>query len=126
MEDYDGIAILATNLRQNMDDAFVRRLAFTITFPFPEIESRKRIWRGVWPAETPLGTDLDFDYLATHFTLSGGNIRNIALAAAFEAAENGGTVSMAHLLHATRREHQKLGKPLADSELFGLATEKTA
>jgi len=126
MEEYDGIAILATNLRQNMDEAFVRRLAFSITFPFPDIESRRLIWQGVWPKETPLHSNIDFTYLATHFKLTGGNIRNIALAAAFEAAASGGPVGMDHLLHATQREHQKLGKPLADDELFGLLPGRVA
>jgi AAA+ superfamily predicted ATPase len=117
MEAYDGIAILATNLRQNLDDAFVRRLAFTVHFPFPDEASRRRVWAGIWPVETPLATDVDLDALARQFKLSGGNIKNIALAAAFFAAEDGGLVTMAHLLQATRREYQKLGKVLSDTEL---------
>jgi ATPases of the AAA+ class len=118
MEEYQGIAILATNLKQNMDDAFVRRLAFTIGFPFPDAAMREQIWRRVWPAELPCADDVDFGLLAENFPLSGGNIRNIVLAAAFEAAaEPASAVAMRHLLHATRREHQKLGKPLLDSEI---------
>jgi Winged helix domain, variant/ATPase family associated with various cellular activities (AAA) len=114
IEAYDGIAILATNLQQNLDDAFTRRLAFTVHFPFPEAADRRRIWSVVWPAETPLGDDVDLDLLADEFPLSGGNIKNIALAAAFLAAEGGGPVRMEHLLHATRREYQKLGKSLPE------------
>jgi SpoVK/Ycf46/Vps4 family AAA+-type ATPase len=110
MEDYEGIAILATNLRQNLDDAFVRRLAFTVHFPFPDEASRRRIWAGVWPAETPRAPDLDLDLLARQFKLSGGGIHNAALAAAFLAASDGGMVTMAHVLHAIRREQQKAGK----------------
>jgi AAA+ superfamily predicted ATPase len=123
MEAYDGIAILATNLRQNLDDAFVRRLAFTVHFPFPDEASRRRVWAGIWPAETPMAADVDLDYLARQFKLSGGNIKNIALAAAFLAAEDGGLVTMAHLLRATRREYQKLGKVLSDTEINGAQGE---
>lgn len=123
MEEYEGIAILATNLRQNLDESFVRRLAFTILFPFPDEADRRRIWAGIWPAETPLADDLDPGLLAHQFKLSGGNIKNIALAAAFLAAEDGGVVGMPHLLQATRREYQKLGKQLSVAELGALAQE---
>ena len=82
---YPG-SILATNLRQNLDEAFVRRLAFTIHFPFPGEEERLRVWRGIWPEQTPLGEDVDLADLARRFKLSGGNIKNVALAAAFLAA----------------------------------------
>ena len=95
MEEYDGVAILATNLRSNLDEAFVRRLAFTVHFPFPDEADRRRIWRGIWPAATPLAADVDLDFLAAQFKLSGGNIKNIALAAAFLAAADGRPVAMA-------------------------------
>src|SRR5262249_165860 len=75
MEEYEGVTILATNLRQNLDESFTRRLAFTIHFPFPDDEDRRRIWGGIWPAEAPLAKDLDFDFLARQFKLSGGNIK---------------------------------------------------
>ena len=117
MEEYEGIAVLATNLRHNLDDAFVRRLAFTVHFPFPDEASRQRIWAGVWPAETPLGADVDLALLAARFKLSGGNIKNVALAAAFQAAETGGPVTMSHLRHALRREYQKMGSALAEPDL---------
>jgi SpoVK/Ycf46/Vps4 family AAA+-type ATPase len=127
MEEYDGIAILATNLRQNLDESFIRRMAFTVHFPFPDEDSRRRIWAGIWPQETPLADDpstgsgqaVDLDYMARRFKLSGGNIKNIALAGAFLAAEDGGTVTMSHLLQATRREYQKMGKVLSAEELDG-------
>jgi AAA+ superfamily predicted ATPase len=122
MEQYQGIAILATNLRQNMDEAFVRRLAFSIPFPFPDEANRRMIWRQIWPAEAPLAGDVDLDFLASQFKLSGGNIKNVALAAAFLAASDGGTVTMAHLFHATRREYQKLGKTLSVAELSSAYT----
>jgi AAA+ superfamily predicted ATPase len=117
MEQFEGIAILATNLRGNMDDAFVRRLAFSVHFPFPDAAHRERIWRGIWPAEAPVDPDLDLALLARRFELSGGNIKNIAVAAAFLAAERGGRVEMCDVLHATQREYQKLGKTLTAAEL---------
>lgn len=117
MEEYDGISILATNLQQNLDDSFVRRLAFVVHFPFPDEEYRRRIWTSVWPAETPLAADLNFNALARQFKLSGGSIKNIALGASYLAAANGSIVTMSHLVHATRREYQKLGKNLSEEEL---------
>ncbi|MDA8219093.1 MAG: AAA family ATPase [Dehalococcoidales bacterium] len=110
MEEYDGTAILATNLRQNLDDAFVRRMHFVIEFPFPEEDHRFRIWRRAFPALTPLGADADLKFLARQFKVPGGNIRNIALAASFLAAAEGRPVHMEHLIWATKREFQKMGK----------------
>jgi SpoVK/Ycf46/Vps4 family AAA+-type ATPase len=117
MEQYEGVAILATNLRQNLDEAFVRRLAFTIHFPFPSETDRLRIWTSIWPSATPVVADLDLGFLSREFKLTGGNIKNIALGAAFFAASDGGVVTMDHLLRATRREFQKMGKTLSDAEL---------
>ncbi len=117
MEQYEGISLLATNLRQNMDEAFVRRLAFIVQFPFPSVESRLRIWQGIWPREISLSDDVNLEHLATQYKLSGGNIKNIAFAAAFHAAADGGCVSMSHLLRATRREYQKMDRVLHGSEL---------
>lgn len=119
MEEYEGLAILATNLRHNLDEAFIRRLAFMIHFPAPDESSRREIWTKIWPPETPLADDVDLAFLARQFKLSGGNIKNIALAAAFLAVDDGGVVTMAHLRHATRREYQKLGKALSEAELGG-------
>jgi AAA+ superfamily predicted ATPase len=110
MEEYDGIGILATNLRQNLDEAFVRRLQVIVDFPFPNETYRKLIWDVIFPAESPIGLDVDFVMLAREIKLSGGSIKNIALAAAFFAAEGGGPISMSHLLSAARREYQKLGR----------------
>ena len=120
MEEYDGIAILATNLRQNLDEAFTRRLVFTVHFPFPNEASRQRIWTGIWPSATPIAEEVDLAWLSRQFKLSGGNIKNIALAAAFLAAEDGGVVTMTHLRHATKREYQKMGKALSEMELNGV------
>ncbi|MBF6612708.1 MAG: ATP-binding protein [Chloroflexi bacterium] len=118
MEEYDGIVILATNLRKNMDDAFVRRLHGAIEFPMPEEPDRIEIWQRTFPVEAPLSPDADLAFLARQFKLSGGNIKNIILEAAFFAAEAGTSINMAHLVRATRREHQKIGKLIADSD-FG-------
>jgi hypothetical protein len=119
MEEYEGIAILASNQRQCMDEAFIRRLAFTVLFPFPSEADRCRIWNGIWPANLPMADSLDFEHLARRFKLSGGNIKNVALAAAFLAASDGGVVTMAHLFHATQREYEKMGKSLTEAELYG-------
>jgi SpoVK/Ycf46/Vps4 family AAA+-type ATPase len=110
MEAYDGMVILATNLRKNMDDAFVRRMHFAVEFPFPGYPERRRIWQQIWPSELPQGTDLDLDVMAHQLEVAGGNIRNIALAAAFLAAADGQVVRMDHIAHAARREYQKMGK----------------
>ncbi|MBN1550698.1 ATP-binding protein, partial [bacterium] len=118
MEEYNGMSLLATNLRQNIDDAFIRRIRFIIEFPFPERSYRLEIWRKVWPDDTPLSDDIDFNFLANQFELSGGNIRNIALNATFIAAEKGSKVTMMHILYATKREFQKTGK-VCLSEDFG-------
>ena len=118
MEEYDGVVILATNLRRNMDDAFVRRMHFAVEFPFPNEQDRQRIWQSIWPAETPLQPNLDLAFMAQRFEIAGGNIRNIALAAAFFAAADGQYVNMAHLIRAIKREYQKMGKVVVDGE-FG-------
>ena len=116
MEEYQGMVILATNLRGNMDDAFIRRMHFSLEFPFPNIKDRRRIWSKILPENTPLDPHLNLDLMAERFELAGGNIRNIALAAAFLAADDGGAIAMNHLLWATRREYQKMGKVVANAE----------
>jgi hypothetical protein len=117
MEAYDGVVILATNLRANLDEAFTRRLHFIIEFPFPDAANRERIWKVNLPPQTPVAADVDFQLLAGRFRLAGGNIRNILVAAAFLAAESGETVNISNLLHAARREYQKIGR-LLDEDLF--------
>jgi SpoVK/Ycf46/Vps4 family AAA+-type ATPase len=117
MEEYEGIAILATNLRTNLDESFARRLAFTVYFPFPEERERRLIWDRIWPANIPLKDDLDLDFLARQFTLSGGNIGNTALAAAFSAAADSDVVTMEHVMQAMQLEYRKIGKIVSDTEL---------
>jgi SpoVK/Ycf46/Vps4 family AAA+-type ATPase len=116
MESYSGISILATNLRANLDDAFTRRLQFIINFPFPDEEYRLKIWEVLIPPDMPRAEDLDLKVMADRFKLAGGSIRNILVSAAFLAASNGGKVEMSHLMHGARRELQKMGKLLTESD----------
>lgn len=118
METYRGLAILTTNLKSALDRAFMRRLRFVVPFPFPDAAARARIWRLMFPPKVPLH-HLDWERLG-RLQLSGGNIRTIALGAAFLAASAGEPVSMGHVLTAARREYVKLEKPLTDAELGGL------
>jgi hypothetical protein len=117
MEEYRGIAILTTNLRSSLDPAFLRRLRFVVTFPFPDEHMRERIWRRAFPPAAPVA-GLDLAALA-RLSLTGGSIRNIALQAAFLAAEDGGPATMAHVMAAARTEFQKLGRNLTVSEGAG-------
>ncbi len=117
MEAYNGVTILATNLRSNLDEAFTRRLQFAVDFPFPEEADRLRIWKTLFPPEVPCETDIDLPLLARRFKLAGGNIRNILVTAAYLAASDGGAVNMTHLLHGTRRELQKMGRLVGEEDL---------
>jgi vesicle-fusing ATPase len=117
MESYRGLAILTTNLRSNVDRAFLRRLRFVVQFPFPDVAQRAEIWRRTFPAATPLA-GIEPDVLA-RLGISGGSIRAIALSAAFAAAEDG-AVTPAHVLQAARVEYAKAERALTDSETEGL------
>lgn len=112
MEQFEGITILATNLRQNLDDAFLRRLTFTVHFPFPDETHRRRIWGKVWPDAKSLAVDINLNELAQQLKLSGGNIKNIAHAAAFLGAAEGEQIKVQHVMHAAVREYKKDGKNL--------------
>lgn len=117
MEAYQGLAILTTNLKSSLDKAFQRRLRFTVNFPFPDAKQREAIWRRVFPPRTPT-TDLEPTKLS-QLNVAGGNIRNIALNAAFLAAESKEPVKMTHLLEAARLEAQKTERPISSSEIRG-------
>jgi hypothetical protein len=117
MEAYRGLAILTTNRKDALDSAFLRRIRFVVEFPFPEAAQRAEIWRRVFPAQTPT-EGLRFDRLA-RLNAAGGHIRNIALGAAFLAADAEEPVRMSHLLAAARTEFTKLERPLTDSETAG-------
>ena len=109
VEEYEGIVILASNFRKNIDEAFLRRIHFSIEFPLPDEEYREKIWKTIFPRETPVDYGLDVKFLSK-LKIAGGNIKNIALSAAFLAAADSGVVKMEHLIKATRREFQKIGK----------------
>ncbi|MBD2184315.1 ATP-binding protein [Aerosakkonema funiforme] len=115
MESYRGLAILTTNLKDSIDRAFLRRLRFAIEFPFPDAEYRQQIWQRIFPTQTPT-QGLDFGKLA-QLNVAGGNIRNIALNAAFTAADAGESVMMKHILQAAKSEYIKLERPLTDMEV---------
>jgi SpoVK/Ycf46/Vps4 family AAA+-type ATPase len=111
MEEHEGVVILATNLSKNVDDAFLRRVHFSVVFPFPEKDERLLVWRRVFPEEAPVGEDIDWDFLARRLKITGGNIKNIALGAAFLAKrENHPTIDMRHVVLSAKREFQKTGK----------------
>ena len=115
MEAYSGLAILTTNLRSNLDAAFLRRLRFVVEFPFPDATSRAESWRRAFPAATP--TDgLDPVKLA-RLNITGGNIRNIALHAAFLAAGADRAVEPSDVLQAARTECAKAERTLSDAEV---------
>jgi AAA+ superfamily predicted ATPase len=117
MEQFEGVAILATNLRKHLDTAFLRRLQFAVEFPLPGPADRLRIWQQVWPRAAELGPDLDLEFMAGYLELSGGHIRNVALTAAYLAAADASPISMRHLVAATRRELQKLGRGCVPAQL---------
>lgn len=116
IEEHDGAVLLTSNLGSNIDDAFLRRIHVAIEFPAPDRSARLEIWQGAFPDEAPTA-DLDLDFLA-RFDLTGGNIRNVALGAAFLAAESCDPVGMDHLVHALELELEKTGR-LIDPDAFG-------
>ena len=116
MEDYRGLAILATNMKSHLDQAFLRRLRFLVDFPFPNSADRQRIWQKVFPSQAP-AEGLDYAFLS-RLEIAGGNIKNIALNAAFLAAKAGHLIRMEHVLHAAKREYAKIDKLISESE-FG-------
>ncbi|XHX77879.1 MAG: ATP-binding protein [Stenomitos frigidus ULC029] len=117
MEAYRGLAILTTNLKNSLDQAFLRRLRFVVHFTFPEVAQRAEIWQRVFPKSTPI-QNLSYQKLA-RLNVSGGNIRNIALNAAFLAAETNVPIQMQHLLQAAQSEYIKLERPLTEAEIKG-------
>jgi SpoVK/Ycf46/Vps4 family AAA+-type ATPase len=118
MERFDGLAILTTNLRANVDEAFVRRLDAIVDFPMPEEEHRRQLWQRNLSSELPRADDIDLDFLARQFRISGGNIRNVCVTAAYLAAAEDRPVCMADLVRATEREYRKLGRLTVEAE-FG-------
>jgi hypothetical protein len=117
MESYPGLALLTTNLKSAIDTAFLRRIRFVVQFPFPDAAQRAEIWRRIFPPNTPTA-NLDVVQLS-RLNVAGGNIRNIALNAAFLAADAGEAVQMKHVLRAAQTEYGKLEKPLTETEIGG-------
>ncbi|MGE0885938.1 MAG: ATP-binding protein [Blastocatellales bacterium] len=117
MESYRGLAILTTNLKSALDTAFLRRIRFVVQFPFPDAADREAIWRGIFPKETPLN-GVAFSKLA-QLNVAGGNIRNIAMNAAFLAADEGEKIGMAHMLRAAQCEYAKMERVVTESEIVG-------
>lgn len=119
VEAYDGVSVLATNYKHNIDPAFFRRMKFIVEFQFPDVETRKVLWTTTIPKTTPLAEDVDIDFLAQRFEFVGGNIKNCILNAAFLAAadpEAGGEVHMKHYLQAIKYEFVKTGKVFTRSD----------
>jgi SpoVK/Ycf46/Vps4 family AAA+-type ATPase len=121
MESFRGLAVLTTNMKQNIDDAFVRRLRFVVEFALPDAAERLRIWRKAFPPEAPVAPGVDVAVLARRLPIAGGSIQNIALHAAFLAASSGGPIGALHVLDATRRELLKIGMFTAARSLDDLA-----
>jgi hypothetical protein len=110
LEEHDGVVILASNLKRNIDNAFARRMHYVIEFPLPDELHRRQLWQGMFPREVPLGDDVDFAFLAKQFDLAGGDIRNVALDAAFLAAQDRHCITMKQLVQALARQLAKQGK----------------
>jgi SpoVK/Ycf46/Vps4 family AAA+-type ATPase len=120
VEEHDGSVLLTTNMESNIDSAFLRRIHVGVEFPLPDRQARAEIWRGVFPDDTPVG-DLDYEYLS-RLDLTGGSIRNVALTAAFSAAQAETAVDMEAVVQGVKREYQKTGTPIRP-ETFGEYSE---
>jgi len=118
MESFDGVAILTTNLASNLDEAFIRRLDAIVDFPAPDRPQRELLWRAKLRPELPQGDDLDLAFLADRFRMSGAEIQNAVVTAAYLAAEEDTVVGMRHVVRGVLAEHRKMGRFLPDAE-FG-------
>ena len=107
MEEYDGVVLMATNLIQNIDEAFMRRINFVVSFPFPDEETRRLLWKKLLDTKAPIAEDVDFDFLAEGFRLAGGSIKNSVINAAFSAAAEDKPIGMRHLLTGIVTEQRK-------------------
>ncbi len=125
MEAYDGVCVLATNYKHNIDPAFFRRMKYIVEFQFPNADTREMLWRTTVPKTTPLGEDVDFRFLAEKFEFAGGNIKNCILNAAFLAAADGDgqEVCMRHYLEAIRYEFVKTGKVFTRADFGPYASQ---
>ena len=125
IEDYDGVVLLATNLKKNIDEAFMRRMRYVVEFQLPGEAQREELWRACLPETVP-SSGVDVGYLARRFELAGGAIKNIALNAAFLAAEEDGPVTMRHILDSLRNENLKRGKTMLNQDFaeYGFLYER--
>jgi len=121
IEEHESVIILSSNFGTNIDDAFLRRMQFTVEFPFPDKKHRQMIWQKIFPDKAPLSDEINFKFLAKKIDVSGGHIKNIALASAFLAAEDCSEIMMNHIIDAARREYQKIGKVFVDSDFHPYA-----
>lgn len=119
MEEYNGISILATNLYQNFDNAFLRRITFAVHFERPDVETREYLWRTILPEEVPVEKNIDFRFLAEEFEVSGSNIKAILYNAAYMAAAQGRSVGMEHIVRSVKCELDKLGQ-MVNAADFGI------
>ena len=116
IEQYAGVSILATNLLQNFDEAFRRRISYMVHFPMPDVNLRKELWETIFPKETPIGWDVDALTLAQAFELSGASIKNAAMHGALFAKSEGCEVGMRHILDGIRNEYGKQGKSFSSAQ----------
>ena len=107
MEEYDGVVLMATNLLQNIDEAFMRRINFVVSFPFPDEKTRLLLWQKMLDTRAPVSEDVDLKFLADNFRMAGGNIKNCAVHAAFLAAAEGSEITMRHLVRSVVAEQRK-------------------
>ena len=120
IEQYNGVSILATNLLQNFDEAFRRRISYMVHFPLPDVELRRQLWESIFPKEAEINDDFDATALSQAFELSGAAIKNAALHSAYMAMAKSEPISMKHILQAVSNEYAKVGKSLskAQTDLF--------
>ena len=131
IEEFTGTVILATNMKQNMDEAFLRRMRFVVHFPFPDESIRLAIWKDIFPPDAPVDPSLNLSWLARRLKIAGGNIKNIAIRAAFMAADRSlpdeRVIDMTAIIEAAKREHDKMGTTFLPAEFEGWRmVEKTA
>jgi len=121
LEDYDGIVLLATNFKENLDDAFKRRIKYMIRFTFPDAATRRNLWKSFIPEKMPREADLDIDFFADHFEMSGSQIKDVLLQAAFIAANDKTVIGNRQIKEALKMNYQKYGKVLTEHDFGYLA-----
>ncbi|MGI6778020.1 MAG: AAA family ATPase [Acetivibrionales bacterium] len=117
IEEHEGITIMATNYMKNIDEAFLRRINYIIHFPFPDEKARHIIWEKIFPENAPVSKNVDYGFLARKFEISGGNIKNIAISSAFQAASENSEITMNHIIKAAIHEQKKNNKVIIAEDL---------